>query len=85
MSRPVGVLQPGYRADLLVLDPSHVNFTGLSEDDLLNALIFSGNFNPIQHVMCGGKWVIRHGHHADEHAIADAYRKTVRRLLDLAL
>ena len=85
LSRPVGVLQPGYRADLLVLDPSHVNFTGLSEDNLLNSLIFNGNFNHIEHVMCGGKWVIRNGHHADEDAIADAYRKTVGRLLDVAL
>ena len=85
LSRSVGALEPGYRADLLVLDPSHVNFAGLSKDDLLDSLVFSGNINPIQHVMCGGKWVIRNGHHADEEAIADAYRITVSRLLDIAL
>ncbi|MBM09975.1 MAG: formimidoylglutamate deiminase [Magnetovibrio sp.] len=85
LSRSIGILEPGYRADLLVLDPSHVDFATGREDELLNSLVFSGNSNPILHVMCGGKWVIRNGHHPEEEIITNNYKATIGRLRDMTL
>jgi formimidoylglutamate deiminase len=33
-----------------------------------------------RHVLCGGRWVIRDGRHAEEEQIEGRYRETVRSL-----
>ncbi len=81
LGRRVGAIAEGYRADLLVLDTMHPQLAGRHGDTLIDSLIFSGNANPVKHVLCGGNWAIRDRQHADEAAIADAYRSTVRRLM----
>ena len=80
LGRPLGSLQAGARADLLVLDGDHPLLSGRADDVLLDALIFSGNDNPISHVMVGGRWVVRQGRHPDQDAIAARYRETVAAL-----
>ncbi|MDD9875923.1 MAG: formimidoylglutamate deiminase [Magnetovibrio sp.] len=80
LGRPIGALAPGRRADLVVLDTDHPQLAGRAGDALIDSWIFSGNANPVRHVMTGGRWVIRDGRHAEEDAIADAYRATVARM-----
>jgi len=78
--RRIGALLAGYRADLLVLDPDHPVLAGREGDALLDSWVFSGQDNPIRHVMCGGCWAVRDAHHVREAAIGAAYRAAVRRL-----
>jgi len=80
LARPIGALEAGARADLLVLDGDHPQLVGRDGDVLLDSLVFSGNANAIDHVMVGGRWVVRGGHHHDEDAIAGNYRKAVAAL-----
>ena len=80
LGRPIGALETGARADLLVLDGNHPLLAGRAQDLLLDSLVFSGNANPLRDVMVGGRWVVRDGHHHDEEAIAARYRKTVAAL-----
>jgi formimidoylglutamate deiminase len=80
LGRPIGALEAGARADLLVLDGDHPQLAGRSADLLLDSLVFSGNANPVRDVMVGGNWVVREGRHHDEEAIAARYRKTVAAL-----
>ncbi|MCX7514809.1 formimidoylglutamate deiminase [Frateuria sp. STR12] len=77
---PVGTLQPGHRADLLVLDDGSALLAAREEPALLDSLIFAGNTPLVRDVMSGGRWVVRDFRHHDEERIAQRYRETVQRL-----
>ena len=81
LGRPIGRLAEGSRADLLVLDPENPSLYGRSSDDLLDALIFAGNTNPVRDVMVGGKWVVEAGRHAHEDAVFARYKAAVTELV----
>jgi len=80
LARPLGAIAAGHRADLAVLDSEHPILFGRGGDTALDSLVFSGNANPVIHVMVGGRWVVRDGRHRHQARIARAYRAAVRRL-----
>ena len=82
LGRRIGRLAPGYRADLIRLDADHPLLYGRTGDLLLDALVFSGNANPVQDVMVGGRWLVRDGRHRARAEIASRYRAALRRLAD---
>ncbi len=79
LAQPVGTLDVGRRADLLVLDANTANLEGRSGDELLNALVFAGNRNLIRDVFVAGRQVVADGYHAlegeTEHAFVGVMRK----------
>ena len=81
LGRPIGAISVGKRADLIVLDPDHPQLFGHKGSTLIDSLIFSGNNNPVCHVMCGGSWVVRDKVHSDEAKIAADFRSTISRLM----
>jgi formimidoylglutamate deiminase len=81
LGRPVGALEPGHRADLVVLDEEVPALAGRSDDRLLDALVFAGNANPVRDVMVGGKWVVRDGRHSREETVFARYRAALERLM----
>jgi formimidoylglutamate deiminase len=80
LARPMGAIAPGMRADLVVLDPEHINLVGRSGDRLLDAFIFAGDGQMAKHVMVGGRWIVRDGHHPEEATIAARYREVQKQL-----
>jgi formimidoylglutamate deiminase len=80
LGRRIGRLAPGHRADLIRLDTDHPLLFGRSGLSLLDSLVFSGNANPVQDVMVGGRWRVREGRHVDREPIAAAYRRAVAQL-----
>jgi formimidoylglutamate deiminase len=80
LGRPIGRIAPGYRADLIRIDPAHPLLAGRRGDQLLDALVFSGNANPVRDVMVGGRWRVQEGRHVDGERIAGAYRAAIGRL-----
>lgn len=59
-------LQPGARADLLVVDTNDASLLGLPDEHLLDALVFSSPSRPWRDVMVCGRWVVRdHRHDVD--------------------
>lgn len=81
LAQPVGRLAPGLRADLIVLDTDHPLLAGRQGEALIDSWIFSGNRNPVRHVMVGGVWVIRDGRHAAEEEIGGRFRRAMRHLM----
>ena len=75
LGRKAGSIAPGMRADFVVLDVTHVNLAGRRGDALLDSLVFCGSERMVRHVMVGGRWVVRDGHHPEEEAIAARYAK----------
>lgn len=81
MHRRMGMLAPGMRADLVVLDAAHPALDELAGDDLLDALVFATDATPVRDVMVGGRWQVRDGRHAREEEIAAAWAAARRELL----
>ncbi|MFC5461089.1 formimidoylglutamate deiminase [Massilia niabensis] len=78
--RPVGALEAGRRADLLVLDSAHPNLEGVLDADVLGRLVFCGNDNLVRDVLAGGRWVVQGGRHMAQEAIARRYREAINQL-----
>jgi len=77
---PVGALEVGRRADLVVLDAAHPLLAQRRGDALVDAWIFSGNASVVRHVVVGGRVVVRDGHHPEEEAAAVRYREALLRV-----
>ncbi|MFZ5549891.1 MAG: formimidoylglutamate deiminase [Pseudomonadota bacterium] len=55
-------LQPGARADLLVIDLGDASLAGIPADRVLDALVFSSPGRPWRDVMVAGHWVVQDHH-----------------------
>ena len=74
-----GSIEPGMRADVVVLDAHHPALVGRRGHAVLDSWVFSGTDNPVRDVMVGGDWVVRDGRHPREEAVGRAYARAVRR------
>jgi formimidoylglutamate deiminase len=71
LAQPIGALEAGHRADLVVLNLADPALAGQAADDVLDAAIFGPARAPVRDVMAGGKWIVRDGrHHAEEEVFA---------------
>ena len=80
LAQPIGQIAPGFRADLVVLDPDHPALIGRAQDDMLDAWIFSGGNACVKDVYVAGSPVITARHHAREAEIEQRFRAAVKRL-----
>jgi formimidoylglutamate deiminase len=80
VAQPVGALEVGRRADLVVLNPSDPALAGQAADDILDAAIFGPSRVPVRDVMADGKWIVREGRHAAEEEIFGRYRAALARI-----
>ena len=80
LGRPIGRLEAGSRADLVVLDAAAPLLHGRSGDALADTLVFAGGSALVRDVMIGGRWCVRERHHAAEERVAAAYRNTIDRI-----
>lgn len=83
LGQKTGAISEGYRADIMVIDDKASSLWGIAEDNILDALIFSGNHHNIKHVMVAGKWSVRDRHHNQEQDIRENYHKTLQRLMGM--
>ncbi|MGI9364332.1 MAG: formimidoylglutamate deiminase [Rhizobiaceae bacterium] len=78
--RKCGKIEQGYWADLIGLDHSHIDLTGLSGDLLLDSFAFAGDDRLIIDVWSAGRHLVRQGRHINHHAITKAYRQVMLEL-----
>lgn len=78
--RGAGVIAEGNWADLLALDMSHTDLSGLSGDTVLDTFAFVGGIGMIGDVWSAGRHLVRGGEHINRVAITSAYRKAVATL-----
>lgn len=81
LGRPCGTLAEGYRADIVVLDEDHPALLGRTDDDVLDAWIFSGGAACVRDVFVAGLPLVRDGCHFDETSIIARYRGAAELLL----
>ena len=82
LGRRIGRLEPGARADVIVLDTSSPLLFGRQGDALIDSWIFSGNQPCVSDVFVGGRHVVQDGRHIRQDEIAQNYRSTIKRLTD---
>jgi formimidoylglutamate deiminase len=78
---PIGALQEGAFADVIVLDPDAPALAGARDADVLERFLFAGNRPLVSEAWVGGRRVVAEGRHHDCDRIATRYAKTLRRLL----
>ncbi|MFO1284539.1 MAG: formimidoylglutamate deiminase [Burkholderiales bacterium] len=72
-----GAIEPGCRADLVVLDASDPGLCGHGTATLLDAAIFGPSRAPVRHVMVAGAWRVRDGRHPREESVLARFRDAV--------
>ena len=82
LAQPVGALQVGRRADLVVLDGETPALAHKTGDAILDSLVFVANHTSIKDVMVAGRWRIRDGHHDQQDAILERFKATLATLLE---
>ena len=82
LDQAVGAVEPGNRADIVILDGDGPILAGHGTSSVLDAWLLSGGTSPVRDVMIGGRWIVRDGHHPAEVAILDRYRRTMARLAE---
>ena len=73
-------LQPGARADLLVVDTRDASLLGVPATHLLDALVFTSPGRPWRDVMVAGRFVFSNHHHAASAAIAARFEAVMHEL-----
>jgi formimidoylglutamate deiminase len=81
LGQRVGLIAPGYRADLLVLDERHPDLAGRSGDAVLDTWIFAGGRALIREVIAAGETVVEQHRHRARDRIDRAYRDVAARLI----
>ncbi|NPT35256.1 formimidoylglutamate deiminase, partial [Paraburkholderia xenovorans] len=80
--RAVGALQPGRRADWLVLDADHSSIAEHAPDTWLSGVVFCEHGEtPIRDVYAGGEKVVDNRRHRDEEGAYARYRVALAELL----
>ena len=80
VGQPIGAIEAGKRADLVVLDADDVALAEQAPDDVLDAAIFGPARVPVRDVMVGGRWIVEQGHHLHEAAVFARYRDALMRI-----
>ena len=80
LAQPIGELDVGRRADLVVLNGDDPALAGQAADDVLDAAIFGPARAPVRDVMAGGNWIVRDGRHIAEVEVFARYRAALARL-----
>jgi formimidoylglutamate deiminase len=75
-----GVLAPGRRADLVVLDARAPGLIGHGRDTVLDAWLLGGADGAVRDVMVNGRWLVRNGCHPGEAAAARRFATVMTRI-----
>jgi formiminoglutamate deiminase len=81
LDQPTGVLTPGNRADIVVLDGRHPVLAGREESSILDSWIFTGGRELITDVFVAGNHMVKAGHHIHQDTIENRYRDTIEKLM----
>jgi len=80
LAQPAGTIEPGRRADFVVLDASTADFESLAAPAILGVAMFGGNSQRVSDVFMGGAHVVTQGRHPRKQETQDGYRAALRRL-----
>jgi len=81
LGQNVGCIAPGYRADLVELEPEHMLLAGRSGDTLVDSWMLAGDQSMIRSVWVAGEQRVREGRHRDREVLQEASKNAMLELL----
>jgi len=78
--RPSGAIAPGFLADLMALDDTHIDLMNREGDTCLDSYIFAGDDRMVLDVWSAGRHMVRNGRHLRRDEITNAYREAMHEL-----
>jgi formimidoylglutamate deiminase len=85
LGRAIGSIEPGRRADIVVLDSDHPDLSGSGGDLWLDKYVFVAGRRLVKTVLVGGVKVVDDCAHCARAAIGNRYRKVVARIAGKAV
>ena len=82
LARPVGAIEPGRRADIVLLDAEHPDLAG-DGDRWLDGWIFVAGRAAVKSVLVGGEVVVQDGRHRLRPSIEARYKSVMRKLMEV--
>ena len=83
LARSIGAIEPGRRADFVLLDAEHADLAG-DGDRRLDGWIFVAGLTAVKAVLVGGDMVVENGRHRLRSTIETRYKSVMRKLLRAA-
>lgn len=80
LQQAAGRIEPGARADLVVLDGDHPLLAAAGNDTILNRWLFGGDASFVRDVYVAGERVVHDGTHPEEDDTATAFAAVLRSL-----
>jgi formimidoylglutamate deiminase len=80
--RAIGSLEPGRRADIVVLDLNTPLFAGRSDETIVDTFVFAGPGHAVRDVMVAGRWLVQEGRHFADTAICAGYKRAIQKLIE---
>lgn len=80
LAQPMGALAVGNAADIVILDLDHPALIGRKGEAIIDSFIFSGGSAAIRDVFVSGRQIVFEGHHIDETAARDRFRRAISSL-----
>jgi len=81
LAREIGRIEPGMRADIVVLDDAHPALAGRSGDAALDSFLFAGGRECVEGVYVGGEKLVEGGRHRAHEATRTRFAAAMERLL----
>ncbi|MEE4245056.1 MAG: formimidoylglutamate deiminase [Kangiellaceae bacterium] len=78
LDRKAGAIEVGYKADLVILDPTIPELSFKQNDFIIDTAIFACDENPVKDVMVAGEWKISGGRHKQQESIINNYRQLMK-------
>jgi formimidoylglutamate deiminase len=80
LDKKTGRIEKGCRADFIAIDMDNPVLAEKSSDQLLDAMIFATNQNPVKDVIAGGKHVIKNYRHEKEAEIFEKFKSVIAKI-----
>lgn len=80
LDRPIGAIEAGKHADIVVLDDAHPDFASAGVNRWLDEWIFVAGRTAVRNVMARGKWVVQNGQHIHRESITLKYKAALHGL-----
>ncbi|MEE2902726.1 MAG: formimidoylglutamate deiminase [Myxococcota bacterium] len=80
LKQPVGAIEKGKRADIVLLDHQHSKICSVPVSKALDAWVFGHAAGALRRVMVAGKWIVEDGEHLSRPRIEAQYRNVVSKL-----
>jgi formimidoylglutamate deiminase len=81
-ARKTGKIEAGHWADLMTLDPNHIDIEDRRGDTLLDSFVFAGDDTMVLDVWSAGRHKVQNGKHISRDEIVAKYRSVIHELGD---